>query len=160
MDTSDSSPIRSRSFEKWWPNLRRTGYRIIGPGDIRYNCFAWAVGRTNIWLDPSITGVNYWPPQVPREYTLAAFVNCLNTFGFSVCENEALESGSEKVVLYGFEDRPQPAARQTETGRWTSKIGESLLIEHHLEAFSVATRKEFDYGKPLRFLKKRIAVVS
>ena len=54
------------------PNLNADNYRITSPTTWEYNCIAWAVGITDAWWWP-VPG-RLWPPNVPREETLAAFV--------------------------------------------------------------------------------------
>lgn len=130
---------RKPSFEKWWPNLLRTTYTVIDKASMRYNCFAWSINRTDFWFapDPQMNRVGkvFWPPEVPREYTLDAFIQAYATFGFVLCDNTEVELGFEKVVLYGNNSIPEHAARQLPNGRWSSKIGEYEVIEHDLYAF-------------------------
>jgi len=147
----DYSKTRKPSFEKWWPRLRKTFYQVIAEADPRYNCFAWSVGKTDIILDP----MRDWPDDVKREYTLVAFISCFNFYGFQCCDNGDLEMGVEKVVIYGRGDLPLHAARQMDSGLWTSKIGSLELIEHHLDAFEVATQEFANYGSILQFLSRQ-----
>jgi hypothetical protein len=43
-----------------------------------------------------------------------------------------LESGFEKIALFASDGVPKHAARQLESGRWTSKLGTREDIEHAL----------------------------
>lgn len=135
----DISSRRKPSFERWWPNLRPTGYTVTDEASMRYNCFAWSIHRIDCWLDPDPemqkAGENCWPSEIPREYTLEAFIQAYATFGFTPCDNYELEDGFEKVVIYGNSSTPEHAARQLPNGRWSSKIGEYEVIEHDLNAF-------------------------
>ena len=135
----DISSRRKPSFERWWPNLRRTGYTVTDEASNDYNCFAWSIHRTDFWFapDPEMNKVGkvFWPSEIPREYTLEAFIQAYATFGFTVCDNTELEFGFEKVVIYGNSSTPEHAARQLPNARWTSKIGEYEVIEHDLNAF-------------------------
>jgi hypothetical protein len=44
--------------------------------------------------------------------------------------DERLESGVEKVALYGAGAFYTHAARQLQNGKWTSKLGRDIDIEH------------------------------
>jgi len=51
--------------------------------------------------------------------------------GYADCDLEdGLESGYEKVALYGSGMFYTHAARQLSTGKWTSKLGREVDIEH------------------------------
>lgn len=130
-------PDRKISFEKWWPNLRRTGYIVTSAQDRIYNCFAWAAGDTTACWDPlpEEGKDSYWPEGVPRVNTIEAFVQAYETIGFSVCDSPDLEAGIEKIVIYANNGVPDHAARQLPNGRWTSKIGEYEDVEHDIGAF-------------------------
>ena len=126
MDFHDRNTI-----EKVFPNLKAENYEIISPRDIRYNCFAFAVGDTDKWLDPYKK--YYWPADVPREYTIPAFKELFHSYGYLDCKSTALESGFEKVALFTKSGSPMHAAKQLSSGLWASKIGDHVDIEHLLE---------------------------
>jgi hypothetical protein len=133
------------------PNLNADNYRITSAATWDYNCIAWAVGVTDTWWWPAPG--RYWPPDVPREETLDAFVAALATRGFSPCSTAAPENGSEKVALYALGVVPSHAARQLPSGWWTSKLGPNYDIEHAtLEAVAGGA-----YGEPVVFLTKAIS---
>jgi len=72
---------------------------------------------------------------VRREETMAAFVEAYETLGYKLCFDERLEQGIEKIALYGIEQPdktilPTHAARQLESGEWTSKLGDFEDISH------------------------------
>lgn len=146
MDFSERKP----SFERWWPNLRKKGYKVVGQASDRYNCFSYAVGLRDVLLDPAF----YWPDNIAREYTLEIFIKYFESYGYVCCENSDLEDGIEKVVIYGINNYPRHAAKQTEQGLWASKIGSLEIIEHHLDAFEIATQEFANYGSILQFFKK------
>jgi len=99
----------------------------------RYNCIAWAAGDTqrNWW---PING--YWPDGVLRAETVPAFMEAYETLGYRLCFDEHLEEGVEKIALYGTRDQngvitPTHAARQLQSGLWTSKLGPFEDISHN-----------------------------
>lgn len=79
-------------------------------------------------------GVRYWPPSIPREATVAAFDLMLKSFGFSECVKRTLEKGVHKVALYMLAGSPKHMAKQTEKGKWSSKLGDEQDVEHLLDA--------------------------
>jgi len=100
------------------------------PEDDRYNCVAWAAGDTSRWWWP-VASPAYWPQNVPRCEDLEAFEKAFEKIGYSSCSTQEYELGAEKVAIYAKEGKPTHAARQLDTGHWTSKIGESIDIQHH-----------------------------
>ena len=75
--------------------------------------------------------IYFWPPDAPREYTMDAYSKAYETLGFSRCEHTKREEGYEKVAIYaGSYGEPTHAARQLESGRWTSKLGNLEDVEH------------------------------
>lgn len=117
-----------------FPGLAGGDYRITSPSSRRYNCIAWAVGDSgNGWWPGPDREHEYWPPDVRREPTLAAFREAFASLGFVACEGEEVEPAFEKVALFAdAQGKPQHAARQLSDGRWTSKLGRREAIEHGL----------------------------
>lgn len=115
-----------------FPHLEETGHRLTSPETPEYNCIAWAASEDDVWWWPDKQETAYWPPNVPREETIDAFVEAYGVLGYSVCENDQLEHGFEKIAIYAIDDTPTHAARQLESGKWTSKLGKSYDIEHDL----------------------------
>ncbi|MGO9096056.1 MAG: hypothetical protein ACLQGV_12605 [Bryobacteraceae bacterium] len=120
-----------------------------------YNCIAYAAGDTARWWWPiRLPGVNYWPKGVPRESTMEAFIAAFATCGYALCADGLLEAGVEKVVLFA---KPGPnglipthAARQLESGCWTSKLGPLEDIVHvTVDALSGPA-----YGFPIFYLSR------
>lgn len=112
-----------------WPNLRDEDFTESSEETTEYNCIAHAAGNAAAWWWPS--GINYWPPSVPEEWTLDAFRQAYATLGYDICDNQDLEAGFEKVAIYtDAEGRPTHAARQLPDGRWTSKLGSLIDIDH------------------------------
>jgi len=133
-----------------FPNLNGTNSKVTSRADSAYNCFAWAGHYTDRWLDP-IKPLGYWPPNVPPRATLNNFTKVYEADGWSRCDSPDVEPGYEKIAIYT--DRrglPQHAARQLESGRWTSKLGEAEDIEHdNLEVFDGSI-----YGTPARYMRR------
>lgn len=130
MDTSDPK------LEVLFPNLKKRGYRVTSPFDVRYNCIAWAVkDNTKFWWPSMYT---YWPESVPMEETVEAFVILFRSLGYEPCVSDEYEAGYEKLALYtDTSGRPTHAARQIHTGQWTSKMGKEKDIVHNtLDALS------------------------
>ena len=131
-----------------------TGFVESSPAARRYNCIAWAAGNDSRWWWPDMANIGYWPPNIPREETVTAFIAAYAIQGYAQCADGALEAGFEKIVLYGvrvaFEIVPTHAARQLSDGRWTSKLGNCEDIEHDTPEMLNGPR----YGAPVCFLKR------
>lgn len=117
------------------PGLTDATCAITSPTARRYNCIAWAAGDATRWWWPvPLRGINYWPAGAPREETLPAFVAAFGTVGFAPCADGMREDGIEKVALFakriGGLIVPTHAARQLESGEWTSKMGPLEDITH------------------------------
>jgi hypothetical protein len=126
-------PNSDRLFA-FFPKLRRAGdsFRITSPATCEYNCIAWALqADTQRWWWPGEFG--YWPDNCPREATMSAFIRTFAAAGFERCSHSRREIGKEKIALYALEDIPTHAARQLPNGRWTSKLGKDMDIEHRLK---------------------------
>ncbi|NET55965.1 MAG: hypothetical protein F6K47_07285 [Symploca sp. SIO2E6] len=101
------------------------------PDTIDYNCVAWAAEEEQVWWWPDAQNIDYWPPNIVREETLAAFVEAYKTLGYGVCESGVLEPGFLKIAIYvNSSNCPTHVARQLSNGGWTSKLGSYEDIEH------------------------------
>jgi hypothetical protein len=137
-------------LENVFPNLGPSGYKITSPESIDYNCIAWAAEAANQWWWPDHNFSCYWPDKVPREETIEAFIQAFQDLGYEPCEDGSLEPNFNKIVFYAHASgRPTHAARQLRTGKWTSKIGCDIDIEHSLEALVGA-----EYGRTTKFMKR------
>ena len=65
--------------------------------------------------------------------TISAFESAFSTVGYKPCSDGRRESGYEKIVLYAEGEQPKHAARQLKNGRWTSKLGKDIDIEHKVK---------------------------
>ena len=137
-------------LEAIFPGLTGAGYEITSPKSEAYNCIAWAAGDVQHWWWPVPAAETFWPPAVPREATLEAFVAAFATLGYETCQNPNWEPGYEKVALYAKEAAPTHAARQCPDGRWTSKLGAlEDVIHESLECLAGAI-----YGQATVFLRR------
>lgn len=116
------------------PYLTVATCSITSAASRRYNCIAWAAGEDirNWWPDP--IGVGYWPPNVPREVTIDAFMRAYETRGYRLCYDGNLEEGIEKIAIFGIgpngSEAPTHAALQLPAGEWTSKLGPFEDVRH------------------------------
>ena len=118
-------------MENLFPNLSSGGHRVTSPATIEYNCVAWAVDDPEVWWWPDPYNQYYWPPDVPREVNIDSFVKAFEVLNYTVCETSNYESGYEKIAIYAKQNgEPTHAARQLDSGKWTSKLGRLEDIEH------------------------------
>jgi len=122
-----------REFYRNFPRLAKSPlpFTVASPVDMRYNCIAWVVGENYRWWWPSPEG--YWPKDCLSEITVSAFKRALATLGYEPCSHGRREMGYEKIVLYTLDNEPTHAARQLSNGRWTSKLGKNVDIEHKVK---------------------------
>jgi len=137
------------------PGLRSVQFEITSESDEIYNCIAWAVNDTNQWWWPfphRCPGV-YWPPGVPKEVTIPAFIQAFEEVLFARCENREFEPGYDKIALYADANRrPTHAARWwLEDGGWSSKLGEENDILHH----TLGSLEGTDYGQVVQILRRQ-----
>jgi hypothetical protein len=80
----------------------------------------------------------------------------LATVDFVACPDGVPELGLEKIAVYAREGEYTHAARQLPTGKWSSKLGVDVLIEHDTpEAVAGGV-----YGAVFQFLKRAVPVDS
>ncbi|MFA5239461.1 MAG: hypothetical protein WC476_07115 [Phycisphaerae bacterium] len=117
-------------FFRNFPKLLKTPqpFEETSDYDPKYNCHAYAMGDEKKRWDP-IDG--YWPQGCPREMSIQAFVNAFETQGYKPCDNGNLEPNYEKIALYANQIGPSHTAKQQDSGRWRSKLGEDADIEHN-----------------------------
>lgn len=123
------------ALRQGFPALNSTNCRPTSPYDEGYNCIAWAAGDTDYWWWPDAMGQAYWPPDVPREETIEAFVQAYGLQGYSQRSDTTLDPSKQKVAIYADRNgTPKHAARQLSDGWWTSKLGKQIDIEHEFAA--------------------------
>jgi hypothetical protein len=134
------------------PRLAKKNHTVTSPVDPTYNCIAWAACDANRWWWPDQWNIYYWPRTVPREETLKAFELAYRTIGYRTCDHGELESGFDKIAVFvNRTGEPTHAARQLANGKWTSKCGENVDIEHELNAVGGGT-----YGEAALFMKRHL----
>jgi hypothetical protein len=114
-----------------FPRLTPGTFSVESQPDRRYNCIAFAAEDTTRWWWPSRGGGTYWPPGIPLTDRVDSFVTAFEGLGYEICLLERLESGYEKVALFGHQDTATHAAKQANDGRWLSKLGRGVDIKHH-----------------------------
>jgi hypothetical protein len=73
----------------------------------------------------------YWPPGVPREWSLNSIRRVFQIHGYEECESADLEKGFEKIAIYfDAQNEPTHVAVQKDSGVWSSKLGVYEDIEH------------------------------
>lgn len=149
---SAPTPEEARAgLEESFPGLTKHGYSQESPYDPGYNCIAWAAGDSSrVWW-PEPGGDGYWPPRITREETLDAFIEAFRSLGYEPCGHGRPERRCEKIAIFVSKaGSPTHAARQLTSGRWASKMGKSVDIEHHL----LALRGD-EYGEVGQYMKRR-----
>jgi len=121
--------VDTSEFLLLFPGLERCRWGLTSPEAVTYNCISWAAeDQRRRWWEPAPSF--YWPPGVPREYSVEAYKGAFEQIGYTVCGNAAFEPGLQKIALYAIDSEPQHAARQLPDGAWTSKIGIADDIMH------------------------------
>jgi hypothetical protein len=133
-----------------FPKLNGNNHRVTSDSDFRYNCIAWAYGENRKCFWP--TDGYHWPDNITRQGTIGAFIDLFSSIGYCLCDNQLFELGYEKVAIYVLNGEPTHAARQLPTGKWTSKLGEEVDIEHD----SPEVLDGPLYGSASIFMKRKI----
>ena len=133
-----------------WPYLSQENFSKESPESRAYNCIAWVCGLTDVCLWPDNID-SFWPADLPQDDTVATFIAFFESQGYQLCDSPESEEGFEKIAIYTRGEEPTHAARQLESGRWISKMGNDFIdIEHD----SVVTVEGPGYGQAAVFLKK------
>lgn len=132
-----------------YQHLTNDNHTVTSAETDEYNCIAWAYGVVTQWFWPNVEG-GTWPPGIPNEATLEAFVALFASIDYESCDDGSLESNYEKVAIYANAGAPTHAARQLESGLWTSKIGTLEDIEHQ-KPENVEDRP---YGHVVQFMRR------
>ncbi len=133
---------------------------VKSPASPEYNCIAWAANEDFRWWWPIPEDLYYWPENAPKEETLEAFVKAFETLGYVACDNDNLENGFEKVAVYVDKlGIPRHVAKQLRNGKWTSKLGRCIDVEHELNClreYVLSIDKTEDYGTVAAILKREL----
>jgi hypothetical protein len=153
MIAHDSSDPDEQWAANVFPQLIGNG-RKTSDKTIQYNCLAWALGIDWGWFDEAkgMAGY-YWPPGIPREWSVGAIRRIFVRHGYTEeTTDSSLEPGIDKVAFYSDESGELTHfARQLTDGKWTSKLGLQIDIEHtNLECL-----QGDDYGAVTLILKRR-----
>ena len=133
-----------------FPKLTEKNHFVSSPSSDNYNCIAWAYEVNNKWMWPGNPD-SYWPYDIDSKDVLEALIQLYIDAGYEKCDNEQREDGFKKVAIYVNQEGATHAARQLESGHWTSKLGNCVDIEHdNLEALESES-----YGKAKVFFRKR-----
>lgn len=120
-----------KQIERAFPTLLNSHYSITSPAETDYNCIAWAAGDMTAWWEPDPQYICFWPDNIPRVYTVEAYIKAFESLGFTQCQDTGYEEDFEKVAIYiALNGKPAHAARQLRSGLWTSKLGNLEDIEH------------------------------
>jgi hypothetical protein len=132
-----------------FPRLTAKNHRVTSPATPDYNCVAWSANDTERWWQPGV----YWPVDFPQDdHGLGALEQAFMALGYEQCADGELDSGFEKVALYGSGFMYTHAARQLPTGKWTSKLGQGEDIEHDTPddvAYGL-------YGEVMQFMRRPV----
>ncbi len=115
-----------------------------------YNCIAFAVDDTQRWWEPCYPF--YWPRGAARDYTLEALIRGFRTRNYESCEfDDSVDEDYDKVAIYVDKDGdPCHVAKQLPNGRWKSKLGKDIDVEHD----DLHVLEDGEYGKVVQLLKR------
>jgi hypothetical protein len=125
----------------------------------RYNCHAWAADDNARWWQPAPPGIKvqlppgvrrFWPKGVGALPTVANYKAAFATRDFKDTAADTLDIGVEKIAIYAMGDIALHTARQLPSGRWTSKIGHDIDIEHESPDVLVGPR----YGQVIGYMAR------
>lgn len=133
---------------KLFPRLP-PGNFITSPATADYNCVAWALENNTDWFEPGV----FWPLATGYACLEPQLVELFRHIGYAECQSADLEVGFIKVALYSNQYGTwKHAARQLESGRWTSKLGKLEDIEHgHPDELGGS-----DYGEVFQYMRRAI----
>lgn len=152
--------MRCLEIEEFCENLDPNDYDQgdVSPQTEDYNCIAYALGIiTQKWWPSKRMALEYhWPEQLTREEhnqeTLENFIRAFQLFGYRLCKSEELQTNVEKVAIFtNSSGNPLHAARQLESGLWTSKCGGYEDIKHR----NLACLEGNNYGAVAALLHRR-----
>ncbi|NJM83130.1 MAG: hypothetical protein HC844_12140 [Tabrizicola sp.] len=119
-------------FSVDFPRLLNAQAKKTSEPTPQYNCIAWAFEDNTKWWWPMRR--RYWPVPFDGKATMEAFQDYLSGSGWQQSQDRSLQAGLKKIALYAnlFDGQPTHAARQLDSGAWTSKLGEDMDLTHEL----------------------------
>lgn len=138
-------------LEKDFPNSKNEPFIKTSEVTPLYNYIAWAADDCFKWYEPDPFGIYYWPPNIPREYTIGAYIKVYESLGYIRCTNGNLKSGEQKIAIFAKDNFPTHAAKQLQDGSWSSKLGKNIDVSHTLNAI-----EHGHYGLVVQFLVRKI----
>lgn len=151
------------SFFETFPNLVERGpiknFTRRSRETDDYNCIAYAAGDKTRWWWPQRGEIApngneaYWPKGCPLGFSVGDFIQTFSiALGYAECDNHETERGYQKLAIWERHNRKvsHMAILIPHRDGWAmSKIGESVDIEHRLDALDSDT-----YGSVAAFLKR------
>jgi len=135
------------------PNLTAGNHTITSAQTPRYNCVSHAVYEDTVSLWPDDD--NRWPSSIPRDETVDAFVQLFSVLGFELIpvQATAVTPGYEKIAIFATDNGTLPThvARQIRDGRWSSKMGAQVDIDHA----DLRCLEGGAYGYVVRIMRRR-----
>jgi hypothetical protein len=137
-----------------YPKLRADGADEKSKATRQYNCIAWAAARDKKqWWEPEkLEPWYYWPPELPpKDYAFENFVRLFENLGYKECVGSHFEFFYKKVAIYGIYEYVEKdkwwfthVCDQLHSGRWTSKLGQEIDIQHNsIEALAGFDGEEY-----------------
>jgi hypothetical protein len=117
--------------------LRPGGFALIGPVDPNFNCIGHADGSEE----------NCCVPE-----SIDAYVQHFRAHGFVECYGPDSGSGAPMVAIFAHGVRACHAALRID-GKWTSKIGGGVTIQHELD--DLIGDRPTEYGRIVRYMRKQ-----
>lgn len=129
---SDFADILRRNFPKL------IDFAKTSDQTFKYNCHAWGGDSNTHWWEPLPAKAHarfpwvicHWPGTKLYDHSLENFREAYAHIGFKVCDDGDHVDGVEKIAQYVKNGTVSHTARQLPWGTWTSKLGESIDIEH------------------------------
>lgn len=157
-------------MKREFPNsIEGENYKITSPHDTLYNCFAWSLNIDNRFIWPDADHIFAWPndPDLPRNDTLEVIIRFFQKINFEVTQVRQRQADFHRIAIYCNGNTPTHLARQLPDGKWTSKLGESIDIEHTLEALEdgnygqvkVIMARHISKTRPLPELHPRLGLI-
>ena len=95
-------------------------------------------------------GVRVTSPPAKEYNCIAWAAGDEKRFGYEECNTPDLEHGYRKVAIYAKDGIPTHAARQLDSGKWTSKLGKAEDVEH-----DALMLPYLSYGLSVLFLRRK-----